>query len=296
MAQTELAAPRAASALARAPSPALVLGAVASVQFGSAIATKLFDTIGPAGTVLLRLLFGTAVLLALWRPRAGAHTRRELALAGVFGLILAGMNLSFYESIDRIPLGVAVTLEFIGPLTIAVAGSRRARDLVWVALAAAGILALTRGTGHALDPLGVALALIAGCMWGAYILVGARVGRAFPGGSGLALAMCVGAVAMLPFGLAQGGAHLLEPRALVLGGAVGMLSTAIPYSLEIEALRRIRASVFGVLMSLEPAAATLAGFIVLGQSLGPRALLGIALVIAASAGAALTSSQAPVAS
>jgi inner membrane transporter RhtA len=280
--------------LAPAPSPALVLGAIASVQFGSAIATTLFAQIGPGGAVWLRLLFGSLILVPLWRPRWRGYARRELLLAILFGLVLAGMNFSFYSSIHRIPLGIAVTIEFVGPLVVAIAGSRRALDLVWVALAAAGILALTRGGVHHLDGLGVALALLAGCFWAAYILINARVGRAFEGATGLSLAMCVGTVVMTPLGIAQGGSHLLEPRSLLLGAAVGLLSSAIPYSFENEALRRIRPGVFGVLMSIEPAMAALAGFIVLGQGLAGREVVGIALVVIASVGAAHRAREAPV--
>lgn len=293
MAQIDIAASD-APLLSRAPSPALVVGAIASVQFGSAIATTLFNRVGPAGAVSLRLVSATIVLVALWRPRVAGRTRRELVLAALFGLILAGMNLSFYEALHRIPLGIAVTIEFVGPLAVAVGGSRRRVDFLWAALAAVGILALTRGGTGGLNGLGVALALVAGCLWAAYILVNARVGRAFEGGSGLALAMCVSSIVALPFGIVAGGSHLLEPRSLALGAAVGMLSSAIPYSLEIEALRRIAPSVFGVLMSLEPAMAALAGLIVLGQSLGTRALVGMALVVAASAGASRRTRKAPV--
>ena len=169
---------------------------------------------------------------------------------------------------------------------MALLGSRRRRDLLWVVLAALGILALTRLDGHPLDGLGVALALVAGVCWGLYILINARVGRAFEGATGLSLAMCLAALLALPIGLAEGGSALLSPEALLLGAAVGLLSSAIPYSLEIEALRRIAPHVFGVLMSLEPAFAALAGLIVLGQRLGGRALVGIALVMIASVGAA----------
>ena len=292
--QTATASPR-SGLLGRAPSGVLVLSAIASVQFGSAIAATLFAQIGPAGAVWLRLLFGMIVLVALWRPRFRARTRYELLLATTFGLVLACMNLSFYEALHRIPLGIAVTIEFVGPLGVAVAGSRRAVDLVWVALAAAGIIALTRGGTSHLNALGVLFALLAGCLWATYILVNARVGRAFEGGSGLALAMCVAAVVMLPFGIAQGGRHLLEPRSLALGAAVGLLSSAIPYSFEVEALRRIRPSVFGVLMSIEPAMAALAGLIVLGQSLAARTVLGMALVVIASVGAARRTHEAPIA-
>jgi len=280
--------------LARAPSPALVVGGIASVQFGSAIAATLFHRIGPGGAVLLRLLSASIVLGAVWRPRLGRTPRRDLALAALFGLILAGMNLTFYHAIQRIPLGVAVTIEFVGPLAVAVAGSRRAIDLVWVALAAAGILALMHGDVHGLSLLGVLLALTAGGLWAAYILVNARLGRAFADGTGLALAMAVAAVLALPVGAAEGGVALLRPHALLLGAAVGMLSSAIPYSFELEALRRIATGVFGVLMSLEPAMAALAGLVVLGQSLTARQLAGIALVMAASIGASRATRSAPV--
>ncbi len=272
-----------------------MLGAIASVQFGAALATKLFNAVGPGGAVLLRLLSASIVLLAVWRPRVQGRYRHELALAAGFGLVLAAMNLSFYEAIDRIPLGIAVTFEFVGPLAVAITGSRRRIDLVWVVLAAAGILALTRGGTSHLNGLGVALALLAGCFWGAYILINARVGRAFERGTGLALAMSIATVLALPAGVLEGGSHLLEPRSLALGAAVGMLSSAIPYSFELEALRRIPAAVFGVLMSLEPGVAALAGLVVLGQQLGARALIGIGLVVIASVGASRRSNEAPVA-
>jgi inner membrane transporter RhtA len=274
-----------ATILDKVPSPALVVGAIASVQFGAAIAATLFDRIGPAGTVLLRLAFGSVVLLAVWRPRLAGRSRRELTLAAVFGVVLGAMNLSFYAALSRVSLGIAVSLEFVGPLTVALLGSRRLLDLVWVGLAAVGIVALTQGDAHGLNGLGVALALLAGVFWGAYILLNARLGQVFPGGTGLALAMCVGTVVAVPFGVVEGGSQLLGGEALLAGAAVGVLSSAIPYSLEVEALRRIATSVFGVLMSLEPGFAALAGLTVLGQHLGARVLVGIALVIAASVGA-----------
>jgi inner membrane transporter RhtA len=285
----------AAGPLGRAPSAGLVLGAIASVQFGSSLAATLFQRLGPAGTVSLRLVSGAIVLLALWRPRLRGRTRQELALAAAFGLVLAGMNLSFYEALQRIPLGIAVAIEFVGPLAVAVAGSRRRADLLWVALAVLGVLALTRGGGHGLDPWGVVLALLAGSMWGTYIVLNARLGRAFEGSTGLTLALCVAAVAVLPVGIAAAGSHLLEPSSLALGGAVGILSSVIPYSFEIEALRRIAPAAFGVLMSLEPAMAALAGFVVLGQTLALRALFGIALVMVASVGSSRSAAEAPLA-
>jgi inner membrane transporter RhtA len=281
--------------LAPAPSPALLLGAIGSVQFGAAIAATLFRQIGPGGAVWLRLLFGTAILVPLWRPRVRGYARRELLLACLFGVVLGTMNFSFYSAIHRIPLGVAVTLEFVGPLAVAIAGSRRALDLVWVALAVLGILALTRGGVQHLNGLGVAFALFAGALWACYILLNARMGRSFEGATGLSLAMCVASLLTLPVGIAQGGSHLLEPRSLLLGATVGLLSSAIPYSFENEALRRIDPAVFGVLMSIEPAMGALAGFIVLGQGLGPRALVGIGLVVIASGGAARRARKAPIA-
>lgn len=271
--------------LSRVPSPVLVLGAITSIQFGAALGATLFDRLGPGGAVTERLVTGAIVLLLIWRPRVRGRSSRELLLAALFGLILGCMNLSFYEAIDRIPLGIAVAIEMVGPLAVAVGGSRRPRDLVWVALAAAGILALTRGQTHGLDGLGIAFALAAGCLWGCYILVNARVGRTFSGGTGLAMAMVVASAVALPFGIAQAGGQLLALHSIVVGGVVGLLSSAIPYTLEMESLRRIAAPVFGVLMSLEPAVAAVAGFLVLDQGLGARTLGGIALVVLASVGA-----------
>jgi inner membrane transporter RhtA len=282
--------------LARAPSGGLVVAAIASVQLGSALAVHLFKTVGPGGAVFLRLATASIVLLAVSRPRLHGRTLRQLPLAALFGLVLAAMNLSFYASINRIPLGIAVSLEFVGPLAVAVAGSRRKIDLVWVALAVAGILALTHADGgRHVEALGVLFALLAGCCWGAYILISARVGRAFERGTGLSVAMCIGSLVTLPVGVVAAGSHLVEPRALALGAAVGMLSSAIPYSFELEALRRIAAPVFGVLMSLEPAMAAFAGLVVLGQGLSVRQLVGIALVISASAGASRRARDAPTA-
>jgi inner membrane transporter RhtA len=205
------------------------------------------------------------------------------------------MNASFYQALHRIPLGIAVTFEFVGPLGVAIAGSRRRIDLLWVGLAAAGILALARGGSHGLDSLGIAFALLAGSLWAAYILLNPRLGQAFEAGSGLALALCVAAVAAAPLGIADGGAHLLAAHSLLVGAAIGILSSAIPYSFELEALRRIATSVFGVLMSLEPAMGAVAGLLVLGQGLTARAIAGIALVVAASIGASRRIAKAPAA-
>jgi inner membrane transporter RhtA len=267
----------------RVPPPGLVLVGIGSVQVGAAFATKLFVHLGPAGTVLLRVLFAAIVLWAIWRPRPRAHTTRELRLAALFGLSLALMNLSFYEAIERIHLGIAVTLEFVGPLGVALAGSRSRLDFLWALLAAAGV-ALLGGFG-APNLGGVLFALAAGGFWAGYILLNARVGRAFPGGGGLAMAMAVATVPMIPLGIADAGSELLHPELVAAGFAVAMLSSVVPYSLELEALRRIRPQLFGVLMSLEPAMAALAGLIVIGQGLSALDVVGIALVVAASAGA-----------
>jgi len=279
--------------LAAVPAPALVLFAIGSVQFGAALARTLFDRAGPAGTVMLRALFAAVVVTALWPPRLRGREASDLWLAAAFGVALAAMNLAFYEALARVPLGVAVTLEFVGPLGVAVAGSRRALDGLWVLLAAAGVLLLAAPGGGAVDPLGAVLALTAGLFWAAYILLSARTGRAFPGGSGLAVAMCVAAALLLPVGILAAGARLLDARVLLIGAGVALLSSAVPYSLELEALRRLPPAVFGVLLSLEPAVAALAGFLILGQTLALHDLGGIALVVVASAGAALASSRAP---
>ena len=275
------------------PSTVLVIGAVASVQTGASLAKSLFDQVGPGGTVLLRVILAAVVLGVIWQPSLRGLGRREVVLVLAYGVSLAGMNYAFYSALDRIPLGVAVTLEFVGPLGVAVAGSRRALDLVWVGLAVAGILLLADLGGESTDAAGVALALLAGGFWAAYILLAARAGAAFSGGYGLALAMFVASAVLLPFGIAEGGSELLSPEVLAVGAGVAMLSSAIPYSFELEALRRLPARVFGVLMSLEPGMAALAGFVVLGEVLGVREIVAIGLVVLASAGAARTAAGSP---
>jgi inner membrane transporter RhtA len=276
------------------PPPTLVMLSIVSVQLGAAIAKSLFDSLGPGGTVFVRIAFASLVLLILVRLRLGGHDRGAYLVAGLFGLALAAMNFSIYLAIDRIPLGVAVTLEFVGPLGVAVAGSRRLLDVLWVVLAAAGILLLAplgAFGGMNLDPVGVAFALLAGCFWASYILLSARTGSAFPGGTGLVIALCVGTVVLVPFGIAGAGYALLDPKLLLAGFGVAVLSSAIPFSLELEALRKIPARVFGVLMSLEPAVAALAGLAVLGERLGIRAVVAIVLVTFAAAGASLFGRQ-----
>jgi len=282
-----------AAELDRVPAPALVITGVLSVQLGAAVAKSLFDQLTPTGVVALRLVFGAVVLGVLFRPRIRNRPRSELRLAVAFGLTLVSMNLCFFQALDRIPLGIAVTLEFVGPLAVALIGSRRSSDFLWVAMAAAGIALLAPGVGGGADAVGVAFALAAGVLWGVYILLGARVGRAFSGPTGLVLAMTVGACVALPLGVASAGSSLLEPALLAAGFGVAILSSAIPWSLELEALRRLPTHVFSVLMSLEPAIGALVGFVVLGERLGVRAITAIALVVIASAGAARGARTAP---
>jgi inner membrane transporter RhtA len=260
----------------------MVLAAAGSLQVGAAFAVTLFDDLGPGGAAFLRLAFAAAILWAIWRPRLAGDLRLPVA----FGVALGLMNWSIYEAMDRIPLGVAVTIEFAGPLLVAVIGSRRPLDALWVLLAAGGIVILVDPGGGSTDAAGVHFALVAAACWIAYIHLGQRTGRVFPGGSGLAIAMVVGALVVLPAGLVQGGGSLREPQLLAAALAVALASSVVPYSLELEALRRLPAAVFGVLLSLEPAVAALAGFVVLGQELGAAAVVGICMVVVASAGAA----------
>jgi inner membrane transporter RhtA len=268
----------------RPGAPLLVLGAVASVQSGAAVATRLFPVAGPGGTVLLRLAIAALLLMAVARPDVRGRDRSDIVAVVLFGLVLAGMNATFYEALSRIPLGVAVTFEFIGPLALALLGSRRLVDLLWVALAALGV-GLLSSAGGSLDTLGIVLALAAGGFWAGYILLAKRVGASFPGAGGLALALCVGAVAMAPFGIVTGGRRLWHAGVLGRGAAVAVLSSAVPYTLELSALRRLRASVFGVLMSLEPAFAAISGLVLLGQHLRLREWLAVVSVMVASVGA-----------
>ena len=241
---------------------------------------------------MLRLAFAALVLCAIWTPAlAGLRGERGRDVI-LFGIALAAMNTSFYAALDRIPLGIAVTLEFVGPLAVAFAGSRRRLDLAWAALAAVGILLLSPGLGDDLDGLGAALALLAGGFWAVYIVLSQRIGRSFSGGEGLALAMAVAGALMFAPGIVAGAGELLDPALLAIGFAVAMLSSAIPYSLELEALRRLPAGVFGVLMSLEPAVAALVGLVLLDQGLAAAEVVAIVCVVVASAGA-LSSSPPP---
>ncbi|MCQ0023224.1 EamA family transporter [Streptomyces somaliensis DSM 40738] len=264
---------------------ALVVGGALSVQFGAAVAVLLIPRAGALGVVALRLALAALVLLVVCRPRVRGHSRSDWGTVVVFGAAMAAMNITFYQAIERIPLGAAVTLEVLGPLALSVVASRRAVSLLWAGLALAGVVLLSGGGFDRLDPVGTGFALAAGAMWAAYIVFSARTGRRFPQADGLALAMAVGAVLSLPLGVAQAGAELAVPSTLALGLAVAVLSSVLPYTLELIALRRLPAGTFAVLMSLEPAVAALAGLLVLRQALSATDAAAIALVMAASVGA-----------
>jgi inner membrane transporter RhtA len=264
------------------------LAAIASVQVGATVARHVFALLGPTGTVFLRVAFGAGILLAIARPRWPRFDVRQWRAIVAFGLIIAAMNLCFYQAIARIPLGVAVTIEFIGPLGVAIVGSRKARDFVWAAMAALGVALLSFSGGGAVTTLGLLFALGAAAGWASYIVLGQRVGRLVPGPDGLAFALAVGGLALLPFGIAGAGSRLLDVRNLALGLVVAILSSAIPFSLEFAALRRLSRQVFGILMSLEPAMGAAAGFLFLGQRLALRDAIAIGLVMAASVGATRT--------
>ena len=281
------------------PASALVLTGVFSVQFGAGLAARLFTQIPPAAVTGLRLWTSAAVMAAVGaRPLRGALTGlarrrafRDLAVAAGFGVTLAVMNFSIYQSFARIPLGIAVTVEFLGPLGVAVASSRRLLDLLWVGLAGAGVALLAHGgvpaaTGHGTVLLGIAFGLLAAVSWAAYILLSRATGQRFPGSTGLTIAMLVAAVVITPVGVAAGRGALLRPAILAAGLGIGLLSSIIPYSLEMEALRRIPPRVFGIWMSLEPAVAALVGLVLLGQRLAVREWLAIGCVMIACAGAA----------
>lgn len=275
-----------------APSPLALVGAGAlSVQFGAAFATKLFDRVGPLGAVTLRVAIAAVILVAsglLARaPGRPSLARGDLAVAVGFGLVLAGMNLSFYEAISRIPLGAAVTIEFSGPLAVALVGSRRWVDGLWAAMAGTGVALLATAGGRRLEPGGVGLAALAGAFWIAYILLNKQTGRRFAARRGLTIAMFTGAVVLLPGGIVSGGSRLFSPYVLGIGALVALLSSVVPYTLELIALRAVTLRAFGVMLSLDPGVAALAGLVVLGQQPGVRELAAMGLVISANLGNSL---------
>jgi inner membrane transporter RhtA len=274
------------------PAILLVIAGLACQEVGASLAVLLFPQVGPLGMVMLRLVFSAAVLLLIARPRVRGHSRRDWSSVGLFGLVLALMNSLFYLALERLPLGVTVTIEVLGPLVLSIVAARRASAWLWALLALAGVVALGGGGWDRLDPLGVLFALGAAGSWAFYILASARVGRAFPKLDGLALAMSVGALLSLPFGIVDAGTALLRVEIVALGAAVAVLSSTIPYAFELIALRRLPAAAFAILMSLAPATASLAGFIFLGQHMTWLEIAGIALVIAASIGAVRSSARA----
>lgn len=269
----------------------LVLGGAVSVQFGAAIAALLFPRVGVAGVVTLRLVIAAVLLLALCRPRMRGYARRDWGLIVGFGVVLAGMNTAIYLAIDRIPLGPAVTLEVLGPLLLSVVTARRAVSWLWALLALVGVFLLGNGGFDRLNPAGVGFALLSATLWAAYIVCSARVGGRFPKADGLALAMLVAALVTVPVGVIGSGSALLDPTVVAVGAAVAVLSSALPYSLELFALRRMPTTTFAVLSSLGPALAALAGYLLLGQTLTVLETAGIGLVIAASIGAVRTGGE-----
>ena len=269
------------------PIPA-VLGAIVSVQGGAAIAKGLFPVLGAAGTTGIRIGLSAAMLMLVFRPPLRGLGARHWRLVAPYGLVLGAMNLIFYLALERIPLGLAVTLEFLGPLTLAVVSSRRAVDFAWVAMAAVGISLISPWAGGDVDLVGAAFAVLAGACWAAYIVVGGRVSRVLPGGPAVALGLSIATIAVLPFALLGGGLARLTPSLVAAGAMVALLSSALPFTLEMFALGAMPARTFSILMSLEPAVAAICGLLFLHERLTAGQWTAVALVIAASAGATAT--------
>ncbi|OGX86971.1 EamA family transporter [Hymenobacter glacialis] len=270
-----------------------VVLAVLSVQAGAAIAKGLFPAVGPAGAAGLRIGLSALMLMVVFRPPVGTLTRRQWQAVVPYGVALGAMNLLFYLALARIPLGLAVTLEFIGPLVLAVAGSRRVLDFVWVLLAASGIILIAPWTPQGVDLLGAVYALLAGASWAAYIVLGGRVATVLPGSGAVAIGMVFASLTVLPFTMASGGLHHLTVPLFFGGLALAVLSSALPFTLEMNALGRLSARTFSVLMSLEPAVAALCGLLFLGEHLGWVEWLSVVLVMVASIGATVTAPKRP---
>ncbi|MET8337011.1 EamA family transporter [Streptosporangium canum] len=269
------------------PPSGLVLLAILSVQVGAGFAKDLFSQLPPSAVVFLRIAMGALIMGVVARPRLKGLTRVDVGLGVAFGVTLGVMNLSFYEALARLPMGIAVAIEFLGPLGVAVAASRRRLDLLWVALAGSGVVLLAPwGTAASrISWAGIGFALVAAVCWAGYILLSAAVGQRFPGTTGLSFAMIVSFLLIAPVGIGTGGADLFQPELLLIGLGVGLLSSVIPYSIELEALRRMPKQVFGILMSLEPAVAAMVGLLVLGEVLDVREWAAIGCVVVASVGA-----------
>jgi inner membrane transporter RhtA len=272
----------------------LVLGSCTSLQAGAALAMRLFPVTGTPGATLLRLGLAAVVLLGVARPRVRGWRPSQWRAVGLYGISLAGTNGFFYAALARLPLGTAVTIQFLGPLTLATVLSRRWRDAGWALLAVAGVLTLglvgqhDGGAAHPLDPVGVACALVSAAFWALYIVAGSRASTAVPGRGGLAVAMTVGALALLPFGALGALQVASRPHLILIAVGTAVLASVVPYTLELAAMRRAPRRVFGILLSLEPGVATLAGWVLLGQRTPPAAIAAIALVVLASAGAAMS--------
>ncbi len=279
-------------AVAAVPPQGLVIFSIISIQLGAAVAVNLFPVLGPVGTAFLRVAFSAVILIAAARHSIAWSARSHAGSLLLYGAILGFMNLSFYGAISRIPLGIAVAIEFVGPLGLAVATSRRPRDFAWIAIAALGIILLTPAIGDSLDPLGVALAGAAGLCWAAFIVMSRRIGGALPGSSGLAIGMAVAALVVLPVEVVVGGLGGLDLRLLLAALAVAVLSTSLPLSLEFEALRRLTARTYAILVTLEPAVAAMVGAVLLGQAMMPQGLVAVVCVSAAALGVTLTDRRA----
>ena len=279
----------------RASGIALAVCSMTTIQLGAALSEPLFDRVDPSGLVALRLAFAALVLWPLARPRLRGRSRPDLCAAVALGACSGLLTLAFFEAIARIPLGVAVTIEFLGPLGVALAGSRHARDVAWDALAGAGVALLTlgEGAGGPLDVVGVALAGVAGACWAAYIVLTKRVGARWAGFEGLAVSLATAALVTLPVGAVAAGSDMVAPGVVLAGAGLAVLIPLLPFAFELIALRRLPTALFGVIMSLEPAIAGLLGFLVLGQGLAVSGAVAIAMVSLASAGAAVTSDAPP---
>jgi inner membrane transporter RhtA len=272
------------------PPSSLVLLTSFAAQAGTATSKQLFDALSPVGAAFICKAIAAIFMLFIWRPRLQSRTWEDYALVTGLGVAIAGLSLAFYGAIARIPLGIASALDFVGPLSVAVLSSRRLLDLVWVILAAMGVLLLTPLSGASLDPLGVTFGLLSAGSWAGFIVLSAPVGRVFPSGSGLSLAMAIATLIMLPVGIHAGGSALLRPSVLLLSLGIAILGVVLPYSLEFKALSRLPPRVYGVLISIEPAIAALVGLMFLGEQLELQNLVAIAMVTTAAIGVTLSSS------
>lgn len=273
--------------LSRVPAVLLVLVAIVSLQFGAGIARTQFEVVGPLGATFLRLAFAAIILLAVLRPRVWTWPAKSWFAAGVLGIALAGMNTMIYLAFDHVPLGVAVTIEFLGPLVLALVQTRRIVDALWALLALAGVLLLGLEGGGSIAVIGLIFAGCAGAFWASYILASAQVGRAIPGIDGLAVALAFAAILTAPLGWSPASVGFTSPTVMLLFVAVAVLSSALPYALELEALRRLPTRIFGVLSSLGPAVAALAGLVILREALGWREIIALVCVTIASIGVTL---------